>query len=117
MTITTIVGLPLRETHTRSDDGLFYVMKEKYAVPYRVSVQKQLEAWVAGKSEHNHFSDECCPDFSCCHPENSWSEKGRKAFATASAETREAMLLKQSNFIKEAGCYIPDRPPAGTPIH
>ena len=34
-----------------------------------LSRHKQLILWVFGKSKHNHVTDECCPDFSCCAPE------------------------------------------------
>ncbi len=34
----------------------------------KISVYKQLFLWVFGKSTHNHTTDECCPDFSCCEP-------------------------------------------------
>lgn len=35
----------------------------------KLSVYKQLILWVCGKSIHNHITDECCPDFSCCEPQ------------------------------------------------
>lgn len=25
--------------------------------------------WAMGTPNHNRIDDECCPDFSCCHPE------------------------------------------------
>lgn len=31
--------------------------------------KEQCELWVQGKSVHDDETDECCPDFSCCHPE------------------------------------------------
>ena len=34
----------------------------------KLSIYKQLILWVFGKSVHNHTTDECCPDFSCCEP-------------------------------------------------
>lgn len=29
----------------------------------------QLLAWAQGRPYHNTVDDECCPDFSCCHPD------------------------------------------------
>lgn len=36
--------------------------------PYQQRALDQMDAWVNGRSEHNTVDDECCPDFSCCHP-------------------------------------------------
>jgi len=54
--------------------------------------QRQLDAWVAGKPEHNTVVDECCPDFSCCQPALLAPEHERKAFAAADEDTRMQML-------------------------
>lgn len=35
---------------------------------YRDSLIHQTRLWMAGISWHNTYSDECCPDFSCCVP-------------------------------------------------
>ena len=35
---------------------------------YRNRVREQLQSWVLGTSFHNKVDNECCPDFSCCHP-------------------------------------------------
>lgn len=82
----------MSETHELSVDSTYYQMKPKYAVPYQLSVEEQLRAWVAGDSKHNEFSDECCPDFSCCRPELQWSKESREAFGNADEGMREAML-------------------------
>jgi hypothetical protein len=29
----------------------------------------QTLAWAQGRPYHNPVDDECCPDFSCCHPD------------------------------------------------
>lgn len=29
----------------------------------------QMLAWAIGKPYHERVNGECCPDFSCCHPE------------------------------------------------
>lgn len=36
---------------------------------YLRSLITQTESWIDGKPKHNPFSDECCPDFSCCVPD------------------------------------------------
>jgi len=60
---------------------------------------EQLKNWVAGKSIHNKNTDECCPDFSCCHPTYSASMEERKIFQDDNKETRFKMLGK---FLAEA---------------
>ena len=50
---------------------------------YQARVQEQLTAWVNGISVHNHVDGECCPDFSCCHPELKTPEAKRLEQATA----------------------------------
>lgn len=88
----TMKDLPMSETHEKSGCGHYLVMKEQYAVPYRESVATQMRLWLEGKPVHNHFANECCPDFSCCSPELLWPEERRKAFAEASPSIRETML-------------------------
>ena len=61
--------------HNLADQALFKGLDEDQ------SIQLQLEQWVKGKSIHNPVRGECCPDFSCCHPE-----------ALADAATREAFI-------------------------
>jgi hypothetical protein len=36
---------------------------------YDERVIAQTRAWVNGEAKHNEVDDECCPDFSCCHPD------------------------------------------------
>lgn len=50
---------------------------------YEESVEVQLREWVKGNSIHNTVGNECCPDFSCCHPELLMSEEVRIKFADA----------------------------------
>ena len=57
---------------------------------------QQLEKWVRGESVHNGAAKnlgECCPDFSCCHPDMLWPEDRRKEFAAVDDASRERMLL------------------------
>lgn len=35
---------------------------------YRERVIAQTRRWVNGQPRHNDIDNECCPDFSCCHP-------------------------------------------------
>lgn len=37
-------------------------------IGYQNRVNKQGREWINGNSQHNEIDDECCPDFSCCHP-------------------------------------------------
>lgn len=36
---------------------------------YQDRVMNQGLLWINGISIHNYQDGECCPDFSCCHPE------------------------------------------------
>lgn len=36
---------------------------------YRMRAKNQALAWANGRSYHEPINDECCPDFSCCHPD------------------------------------------------
>lgn len=36
---------------------------------YRERARSQALSWAMGNSYHNNIDDECCPDFSCCHPD------------------------------------------------
>jgi hypothetical protein len=45
------------------------VSEKEYDPEYANRVRLQGLAWVAGMPFHNRIDDECCPDFSCCHPE------------------------------------------------
>lgn len=46
--------------------------------PYQSRVIRQTMLWVNGISEHNRVEDECCPDFSCCHPECFDTDQARR---------------------------------------
>ncbi len=57
---------------------------------------EQLAAWVAGTPKHNgatRSEGECCPDFSCCHPELLAPEDERRRFASAAEPVRYSMLM------------------------
>lgn len=36
---------------------------------YRDRVRSQTLSWAMGNPYHNKVDGECCPDFSCCHPD------------------------------------------------
>lgn len=36
---------------------------------YQERIRSQDLSWAMGKPYHNNIDDECCQDFSCCHPE------------------------------------------------
>lgn len=44
-------------------------MKVDNKAKYKERARVQALNWAQGKSYHNNIDDECCPDFSCCHPE------------------------------------------------
>lgn len=91
--ITTIVDLPVEVTHELSADGTMWVMKKEYLIPYRAALKAQMDAWVAGNPIHCVFSNECCPDFSCCHPEGLWQPTKRKLFSVSSPEVQIEMMM------------------------
>ena len=68
-------------------------------IPMVDSFDVQLQLWVNGTSVHvksNRFPGEnyqCCPDFSCCHPELLQPEAVRREFAAASEDKQNRMLL------------------------
>ena len=51
-----------------------------------MTVQEQLDLWVAGTSVHNPDRGECCPDFSCCEVGLRADEDVRRRFAQAYQE-------------------------------
>ena len=53
---------------------------------------EQLDKWVEGESIHNKSEDECCPDFSCCHPILKAARPVREKFKAADGPIRMAML-------------------------
>ena len=67
---------------------------------YADAQEYQLNEWVAGRPWHNPFDPsgstahggECCPDFSCCHPELLAPTNQREAFARATDIERSHML-------------------------
>lgn len=63
-----------------------------------MTVDEQLEKWVAGKPIHNNsrplLGGECCPDFSCCKPELLAPVETRVAFKNGDRKAREKMLMK-----------------------
>ncbi len=111
----TMVGLPIETTHDLEGD--YWVMKEEYAIPYREHNAKQLASWLEGKPKHNHFSNECCPDFSCCSPENLWPEEKRKQFAAANDEDRMLMIFGQIPDMTEKTVYLAGLPSVGETKH
>jgi len=58
----------------------------------------QLNKWVEGEPTHNTERDECCPDFSCCHPSAFTKDKVerikfRDAYLAGDTELQEKMLM------------------------
>lgn len=58
------------------------------------TARTQIIRWYFGTSTHNKKSDECCPDFSCCHPELLWPVEKRALFILACDTHREIMLIE-----------------------
>jgi hypothetical protein len=44
-------------------------MKPQARHQYRERARAQALSWAMGRSYHNRVDGECCPDFSCCHPD------------------------------------------------
>ena len=44
-------------------------MAEKNGQRYHERMKSQALAWAQGRPYHEPIDDECCPDFSCCHPD------------------------------------------------
>lgn len=36
---------------------------------YKNRMKQQTLQWAMGNPRHNYIDNECCPDFSCCHPD------------------------------------------------
>jgi hypothetical protein len=51
----------------------------------------QVDLWVNGLSLHNGDRDECCPDFSCCHPDLLSDRDTRNAYKAANWKDRKEM--------------------------
>lgn len=54
--------------------------------------EQQINAWVDGKSIHNHDDGICCPDFSCCHPELMADKTERIRYKNSNLQQRAMML-------------------------
>lgn len=83
------------EAYELDKSGLYWVMKKKYLRKYRRTCGEQLASWYVGKPIHNEYADECCPDFSCCHPEMLWPKEKREKFITSSHREQEEMLVSE----------------------
>lgn len=57
---------------------------------YLAACHHQLVLWLGGQSVHNHISGECCPDFSCCHPDMLMPQEARNAYALKHLEPTHA---------------------------
>lgn len=47
----------------------------------REELLRQTRLWREGHSIHNQVNGECCPDFSCCHPDMLTPKAKRHAMA------------------------------------
>ncbi len=72
---------------------------------YKRCLLKQLEEWVDGNPLHtNNLPDgyvlpknmdyECCPDFSCCKPEQAWSKDQKLRFVKAYREDDQPLIMQ-----------------------
>lgn len=75
-----------------SDDGQYFELRPEFKEQYRKSLDQQVQSWLAGVPLHNAFSDECCPDFSCCNGGKMWPVELRQKFINSSEDTRLTML-------------------------
>jgi len=100
----------------------------------RISHDEQLARWVRGESVHRQFTidlvdergavvgqeetDECTPDFSCCHPPLQAAPEVRQAFAAAGEKERLKFLgsflgAAFTQAAEEAGVKAPELHIAG----
>jgi len=56
-------------------------------------IDYQLDQWHKGTSIHNNVDNECCPDFSCCHPELLAPENERDQFVRMTKAGHSVMHL------------------------
>lgn len=72
-----------------------------------MTVQTQLDQWVAGHPVHNPTRDECCPDFSCCNPALLAPAETRRQFAAAGKAERNSMLMEfLGKLLRYKGCDV-----------
>lgn len=57
-----------------------------------VSRIPQLLFWIYGNAAHNVVDDECCPDCSCCIPDNAWPMSAKLAFIRGNDSVRSQMI-------------------------
>lgn len=57
---------------------------------YKERLHQQTLDWSNGRPWHNNIDGECCPDFSCCHPELLAPKKVRERFLKAEQEDDES---------------------------
>lgn len=43
--------------------------EDQNKIAYHERARVQALKWAMGQPYHNNIDDECCPDFSCCHPD------------------------------------------------
>lgn len=110
-------------------------------LPDEMSPEQQVDLWVEGNSVHNNNryiritndrnevvkvvkmeGGECCPDFSCCHPELLWDETTRRLFKNAGDKLRSKMLgmsmsaLFSAHGMKKEDVHIAGEDVPETPI-
>ena len=64
---------------------------------YAEALRGQIRLWMLGIATHNRVSNECCPDFSCCHADMMLAPEKRQ-------EIGQRLLLK---FAADVEC-LPD---------
>ena len=59
----------------------------------------QVFLWANGRPYHNHVDGECCPDFSCCHPElfTQNTEKRQSSYLRALENAEFVRAKEQKN--------------------
>lgn len=111
-------SLPFNETHELDPTGEWWVLKDQFKGPYRESAKKQLESWLNGKPNHNDYSDECCPDFSCCSPQDVWPMEMRERFVNGTEEEREEMMMAcLSTRVTNENVYVSKGIPPNRKLH
>lgn len=64
--------------------------------------REQLYSWLQGVSVHNAYTDECCPDYSCCQPNLLAVKSERIRFVRAYEDADEKVMqyMLQNFFLR-----------------
>jgi hypothetical protein len=79
---------------------VYFEPGKSHPVKYRLSVWLQSILWFIGIARHNHYGNECTPDFNCCN-------KGLGRWCWWRIPERRKGVSAILNKLKEANKYQP----------